>query len=155
MDTDLADYYPWRQAYSSPAVFFGAITWCSTILSERSLAGRKQSSPNASTSTAIPFASFATNCRRRSINSTTPTDCTDGRPAIQDLKPAGVDGDRRRAWLRPALKSLFDSVWLQSDDLLLLEPLSDFAGLSLDLLDESAGLFDDSLAFLSAAASLL
>ena len=42
----------------------------------------------------------------------------------------------------------------QSDDFLLLELLSDFDDLSLDLLAES-DLLDDSLAFLSAAASLL
>lgn len=41
-----------------------------------------------------------------------------------------------------------------SDDFLLLEPLSDFEDLSLDLLLES-DLLDDSLAFLSAAAPLL
>jgi len=43
---------------------------------------------------------------------------------------------------------------VQSDDFLLLEPLSDLDDLSLDLLPES-DLLDDSLAFLSAAASLL
>ena len=42
----------------------------------------------------------------------------------------------------------------QSDDFLLLELLSEFDDLSLDLLEES-DLLDDSLAFLSAAASLL
>ena len=42
----------------------------------------------------------------------------------------------------------------QSGDFLLLELLSDFDDLSLDLLAES-DLLDDSLAFLSAAASLL
>ena len=42
----------------------------------------------------------------------------------------------------------------QSDDFVLLEPLSDLDDLSLDLLPES-DLLDDSPAFLSAAASLL
>ena len=52
------------------------------------------------------------------------------------------------------MRGLNRAVQLQSEDFSLLELLSDFDDLSLDLLPES-DLLDDSLAFLSAAASLV
>ena len=73
---------------------------------------------------------------------------------------AGARSDKKLhcvgAMVNSALSSSasFDGRGNQSEDFLLLEPLSDFEDLSLDLLPES-DLLDDSLAFLSAAASLL
>lgn len=78
-----------------------------------------------------------------------------GRQQVADFEPFESDRDCRFRCRYRIQRSLYSRGGrVQSDDFLLLELLSDFDDLSVDLLSE-LDLLDDSLAFLSAAAPLL